>query len=41
MLEDTTTTEESTIDEETEISPGDTLQIGKFKLAFFQETTSE
>ena len=28
------------IDEETEISPGDTLQIGKFKLVFFQETTS-
>ena len=31
----------SQIDEETEISPGDTLQIGKFKLVFFQETTSE
>ena len=28
------------IDKETEISPGDTLQIGKFKLVFFQETTS-
>ena len=28
----------SQIDEETEISPGDTLQIGKFKLVFFQET---
>ena len=31
----------SQIDEETEISPGDTLQIGKFRLVFFQETTSE
>ena len=27
------------IDEETVIAPGDTLQIGKFKLVFFQETS--
>ncbi|MBJ69498.1 MAG: peptide-binding protein [Acidimicrobiaceae bacterium] len=27
------------IDEETVITPGDTLQIGKFKLVFFQETS--
>tara|TARA_B100001250_G_C19300271_1_gene571582 strand:+ start:62 stop:433 length:372 start_codon:yes stop_codon:yes gene_type:complete len=26
------------IDDETLINPGDTLQIGKFKLVFFQET---
>ena len=28
------------IEDETPITPGDTLQIGKFKLVFFQETTS-
>ncbi len=27
------------IDEETVIAPGDTLQIGKFRLVFFQETS--
>ncbi len=31
----------SQIDDEVIIAPGDTLQIGKFKLVFFQDTSSE